>query len=102
MRLPIVAATIAAISTPAFAEHDVQTKYRTAPCTEIVAILDGDATTFDQMATQAMVWGYLLGVEGLNPDIKGDSETTLTRLRAECGKSPKTPALSLIKGFISG
>lgn len=87
-----------AAASQGYSEHQGVTAYRDKPCTHVVGTIDGQ-TTIQGAATQAMLWGFLLGFDQANGGLQGPEETTLIRLRKACAESPKTPALELLKGF---
>ncbi|PYG33105.1 hypothetical protein [Pelagimonas varians] len=112
--LKITIASIAILANSATAEtpqniqnHEVQKAYFSAPCIHVVATLDApsdygaDLETATRVLTNKMItWGHLLGFESAHPGIRGEHETILKRLRAECAKAPQKTSMELLNRFV--
>lgn len=81
-----------------YSGHKAVVQYREKPCTVIVAAIDADAS-LETIATQGMLWGFLLGFDAANGGLQGSEETTLVRLRKACAADPDKSALSILEGF---
>lgn len=46
-----------------------------------------------------MTFGFIMGFEAVNPNIRGDYETVLTRLRADCAAGPEKTAMEYLLGY---
>ncbi|WP_147112149.1 hypothetical protein [Tateyamaria sp. syn59] len=97
---------VAAAKIDGIQNHEVQTIFWTAPCTETVALMDAAPpedvpilTLVGVLAQQAMAWGHLLGFESAHPGIRGEHETVLMRLRTDCAATPDKTAIDILRGY---
>jgi hypothetical protein len=84
---------------PGIQNHDVQKRFMKEPCGAVVGAIDNAPATPEGVGTMAMTFGFLMGVEALNPGIRGTRETILTRLRTDCAIYPEKTAMELLTGY---
>lgn len=104
MRYLIVALILLASQLPA---HEMQDNFANKKCGYVLALIDspdsGDKSVKALVmgaGAMAMAFGYLLGFEAASGrELKGNSETLLTRLRTDCAASPDKAALELLSRY---
>ncbi|MDU9004519.1 hypothetical protein [Sedimentitalea todarodis] len=87
--------------------HEMQDNFANKKCGETLALIDspemGDKSVKTLVASagaMAMAFGYMLGFEAASGrELRGSSETLLTRLRNDCARSPDKTALELLSGY---
>lgn len=110
MRTRLVLAVTIAMAGPAHADvdgiqnHPVQLLFMEQPCHKVIEAIDSPATdtpeaTFVNMGFMTMAFGFLMGFEATHPGIRGDHETILKRLRADCPPGTETTAFDLLNGY---
>lgn len=105
-------ALTAAITVPAIAladvdgiqNHEVQKLFMEQPCHKVIEAIDSPDTDTPEAALQnsafmAMAFGFLMGFEATHPGIRGDHETILMRLRADCPAGTASTAFELLNGY---
>lgn len=100
-----IAATAAAkAETDGIQNHPVQLLFMEQPCHKVIEAIDSPATDTLEAALlnsafMAMTFGFLMGFEAGHPGIRGDHETILMRLRADCPPGTETTAFDLLNSY---
>lgn len=76
--------------------HKVQKQFMQEPCTTVIDVIDNASNGVGEMA---MAFGFLMGFEATHPNIRGDQETILTRLRIDCAAKPDQTAMALLQSY---
>jgi hypothetical protein len=76
--------------------HEVQKRFLEEPCQAVIDTIDNPIESVVGIGEMAMTFGFLMGVEALNPGIRGESETILMRLRHDCRLYPNKTAMTLL------
>lgn len=79
--------------------HVVQKRFLLEPCSAVIAAIDNPSPGMIGAGDMAMTFGFLMGFEAINPNIRGDHETILMRLRADCAQQDSKTAMTLLKSY---
>lgn len=63
------------------------------------AVAEPIKQTLVETAFQGLAFGFLMGFEVANPDIRGDHETVLMRLRDDCAADPTKTAMTYLRSY---
>lgn len=110
MRTHLALAATIATAAPAMADvdgiqnHPVQKLFMEQPCHKVIEAIDSPATDTLEAALlnsafMAMAFGFLMGFEATHPGIRGDHETILMRLRADCPAGTTATAFEILNGY---
>ena len=86
----------AAADIPGIQNHPVQHLFTSQPCSAAISAIDNPDPDLIAVGEMAMAFGFIMGIEALNPGIRKDHETVLMRLRADCVTDSDETALNLL------
>jgi hypothetical protein len=96
----VFTASIAMAQAPGIQNHDVQILFMQRPCAQAVATIDVPPIGLEGIGRMAMAFGFLMGFEVAHPGIRGEYETILMRLRADCAAHGDKTAIELLRGYV--
>ncbi|WP_306150621.1 hypothetical protein [Roseovarius sp. MMSF_3281] len=99
LAIMIATAPASAQNTNGIQNHPVQEQFMTEPCAAVISTIDNVTATPEGIGNMALAFGFLMGFEAANPGIRGDHETVLIRLRADCAETPNSTAMSLLRAY---
>jgi hypothetical protein len=103
--VPVATLCLVAISAQVRAEtagiqnHKVQQLFMTQPCIMVINTIDRPDGDVFGGGMMTMAFGFLMGFEAAHPGIRGDQETILKRLRADCTIDSNQTAFDLLQGY---
>lgn len=100
--LTVVLTASAQAETAGIQNHEVQRLFIESPCGDVLARIDNPTPGPEGIGHMAMTFGFLMGYEVANPGIKGDSETLLTRLRADCATDGTRTGMDWLRSYHGG
>lgn len=95
----VAASHAASAETAGIQNHDVQKLFIEQPCGAVIQAIDEPKPTPEGLGNMTMAFGFLMGFEAAHPGIKGDQETILKRLRADCAQGSTATAFDLLNGY---
>lgn len=103
MTKPFLSAAMLLTATTASAEiegiqnHMIQKMFMEAPCISPITAISPSGPP--DLGMMAMAFGFLMGFEASHPGIRGDHETILKRLMAECSIDSNKTAFEMLQGY---
>lgn len=94
--LLVAATATAAADIPDIQNHPVQDLFTNQPCSAAIQTIDNPDPDLIEVGEMAMAFGFIMGIEALNPGIRKNHDTVLMRLRADCASNSDTSALNLL------
>lgn len=79
--------------------HPIQKMFMEDPCMSVILTIDGTESGLKNVAMMTMAFGFLMGFEADHPNIRGEHETVLMRLRADCSIDSNKTAFELLQGY---
>lgn len=104
LRLAIMIAmaipTASAAQIDGIQNHEVQTLFMDAPCGQAITRMDTPKVDIEGIGKMTMAFGFLMGFEATHPGIRGDQDTILKRLRADCATRSDATAMDLLNSYV--
>jgi hypothetical protein len=91
--------TEATAETDGIQNHAIQKMFMEQPCMAAIKTIDEPNPSPKSIGMMTMAFGFLMGFEASHPNIRGDYDTILKRLRADCTAETTDTAFEMLQGY---